>query len=190
MNTSSTEKGIKVTITGDVYSGKSKLSKRLAEKFNLEQYSVGQLLREEARNMGMTIEEYNDYMKVNKLDYIVDSKTATIGKENTNFIFDARLAWHFIPDSIKVYLTTDVKVAAKRALKDTSRGSDEHYNNITEAEVGIGSRMRKERIKFKELYGVDKRDLSNYDIVIDTSNLTEEEVYNIVSKFIEFIVNK
>ena len=183
------DNGLKLTITGDVYSGKSSLAKKLKEKYNLKMFSVGEVLREEAVKIGMTIEEYCDYMKLSNSDYIVDKKTEKLGRENTNFIFDGRLAWYFIPDSIKIYLRTEIGIAASRALKDTSRWGDEIYISIQDATNGITSRMSKEREKFKELYCIDKNDLSNYSIVVDTSHTTEEEVFNIVCSAIDYIVS-
>ncbi len=47
-------------------------------------------------------------------DKKLDTKTEKYGEENDDFIFESRLAWHFIPDSLKIYLDCDVEERYKR----------------------------------------------------------------------------
>ena len=123
----------------------------------------------------MSITEYNQYMLDNNLDHEVDNRTLEIGKKENNFIFDARLAWHFIPDSFKIYLKVDLDVAVDRSMKN-ERGKSEKYVSKEEAKVNINERRRLEVTRFKDIYNVDINDESNYDLVIDTSHMSTEEV--------------
>ncbi len=177
---------MKITITGDLYSGKTSLSKKLCDYYKLKFYSVGILMRKNAEELGMTITEYNKYMEENKLDYVIDEHTRNIGKDEDDFIFDARLAWHFINDSIKIYLKVSEEEAANRALKD-KRGTSETYNSMEEAKKNILKRSSLERKRFIEIYGVDIYNLHNYDMIIDTSIIDEKEVFE---KIVEYIDKK
>jgi cytidylate kinase len=166
---------LKITITGGLYSGKSTVAKAISEALDYTYFSVGDLQRKLAVEKGMSITEYNKYMLQNKLDHEVDNRTAEIGKEKDNFIFDARLAWHFIPDSFKIYLKVDLDVAVERSMKD-ERGKSEKYASKEEAQKNIIERRRLEVSRFKDIYNIDINQESNYDLVIDTSNISMEGV--------------
>ncbi len=166
---------VKITITGDLYSGKSTVARAISEELDYTYFSVGCLQRKLAIEKGMSITEYNKYMLDNNLDHEVDNKTMEIGREKDDFIFDARLAWNFIPDSFKIFLKVNIDVAVERAMKD-ERGNSEKYTNVQEAKENITERRRLEVSRFKDIYGVDIDDPKNYDFVIDTSNVSTEEV--------------
>lgn len=172
---------MKITMTGSVYSGKSTVAKRLAEDLKIKLYNAGEIQRHLAEEKGMSIKEYNEYMENMGLDKEVDMRTEKIGKNEDNFIFDARLAWFFIPDSYKIFLKVQEDTAVKRAMEDKRR-SAENYITMEEARKNIRERMNLESTRFKRLYGADLYDMNNYDLVVDTSPLTEEEVYNYVKK--------
>ncbi len=166
---------VKITITGSLYSGKSTVAKALSKALDYTYFSVGELQRKLAVAKGMSITEYNKYMLLNNLDHEVDNETTRIGGIMENFIFDARLAWHFIPDSFKIYLMVDLDVAVVRAMKD-ERGNSEKYASIEEAKDSITERRRLEVSRFKDIYNVDIDMFSNYDLVIDTSHISMDEV--------------
>jgi cytidylate kinase len=166
---------LKITITGDLYSGKSTVAKAISETLDYTYFSVGELQRSLAVEKNMSITEYNKYMLDNNLDHEVDNRTLEIGKKENNFIFDARLAWNFIPDSFKIYLKIELDVAVDRAMKD-ERGKSEKYASTKEAKANIIERTRLEVTRFKDIYNVDINDESNYDLVIDTSHMATEEV--------------
>ena len=174
---------MKITITGDLYSGKSCAGKAISENLNYTYYTVGELQRKLAVEKGMSITEYNTYVFNNKLDKEVDDRTIKIGKEKDNFIFDARLAWNFIPDSFKIYLKVDIDIAVDRAM-NSERGKSEKYSSRADAKEHISIRRQLEVSRFRELYNVDIGRDENYDLVIDTSYITIEEVIEKISSFI------
>lgn len=182
------EKKLKITITGDLYSGKSTVAKAISEALKYTYFSVGDLQRKLAIEKGMSITEYNRYMRDNNLDYEVDNKTMEIGRDKDNFIFDARLAWNFIPDSFKIYLKVDVDVSAQRAMKD-DRGKSERYAQVQDAKANIIERRRLEVSRFKDIYGADIGDENNYDLVIDTSYISTEAVIREILEKIKQRVN-
>ena len=174
---------LKITITGCLYSGKSSVAKAISEALDYTYFSVGELQRKLAVEKGMSITEYNKYMLDNNLDHEVDNKTMEIGREKENFIFDARLAWHFIPDSFKIYLKIDLDVAVERAMKN-ERGESEKYDSKKEAKEKITERRRLEVSRFKDIYNVDIDNDNNYDLVVDTSHISVEDV---IEKIISYI---
>ncbi|MBU3073721.1 cytidylate kinase family protein [Clostridium estertheticum] len=166
---------LKITITGDLYSGKSSVAKGVCEVMDYTYFSVGELQRRLAVEKGMSIMEYNDYVFQNNLDHEVDNRTMAIGIENENFIFDARLAWYFIPNSFKIYFKVDIDIAVERAM-ESNRGECENYTCVQEAKERIIGRRRLEVTRFNEIYNIDIDNDSNYDLVIDTSHMTMKAV--------------
>ena len=84
--------------------------------------------------------------------------------------------WYAVPESFKVYLKVDIDVAAKRAFEDAMRKSSEKFDTVEEQKQDMQKRYKLENERYWELYGVRQEDESNYDLVIDTTNLTPEQV--------------
>ena len=166
---------MKITITGELYSGKSSVAKAISKALDYAYFSVGELQRVLAVEKGMSITEYNKYMMDNNLDYGVDNRTSKIGREKDDFVFDARLAWYFIPDSFKVYMKIEIDVAVERAM-NSERGKSEKYASKGDAKENIIERRRLEATRFRDIYNIDIDQDSNYDLVIDTSHITMEDV--------------
>ena len=70
----------------------------------------------------------------------------------------------------------DVDEAAKRAFNDENRKSTENFKSIEEQKEDIIKRYNMENERYFNLYHVRKDDMNNYDLVIDTTNLTPSEV--------------
>ena len=173
-------KNIKIAISGDLGSGKSVLSKQLKEELGFEIISIGVIQRELAWKYGMDALEFNKFMETHpEIDEQCDNMVVNYGKEERSLILDSRLAWFFIPHSFKIHLTVDNNIAAKRIYQDNIR-KNEKYLNIEDAAQKLLARKESERRRYKTLYKVDVEDLTNYDCVVDTTNSTPEEIFQIV----------
>jgi cytidylate kinase len=164
-----------ITITGDLGSGKSTVSRLLCERLNYDFVYTGKIQREIADRYLMTTLELNQYAETHpEIDEEIDATFKSLNN-STDLIVDSRLAWFFIPKSFKVFLKTDVIVSAKRITGDHQRGS-EKYASVEEAVNNIIARKESENKRYMELYGANCSDLSNFDLVIDTSFITPEDV--------------
>lgn len=77
--------------------------------------------------------------------------------------------WYAVPESFKVYLTVDIDEAARRAFGDEKRKETESFETIEEQKQDLITRYNLENERYFKLYNVKKQDLSNYDLVIDTT---------------------
>jgi len=164
-----------VTISGKAGSGKSTVAKLLAKKLKLEHYSIGDFMREMAKQRKISLLELSKRAEKDKsIDKELDKRQIQLGKRD-NFVIDSRLAAFFIPQSdFKVFLDCNDKVRAERILKDEreiEKGKDAK-GMINE----IKRREESERKRYKEYYGVDCYDKELYDLVVDTSKLSVSEV--------------
>lgn len=162
-----------ITLTGNLGSGKSTLSKILEEEYGYEIFSTGKVIRKIAEEHGLSVLEMNELMnKDPKYDHEIDDTTARISRENPDksILFDSRLAWHFVDRSFKVFLSVSLDVAAKRVAGDASRGEVEHYASLEEAKENLKKRAQTEDIRYKDLYHIEYFDYSNYNLVLDSTD--------------------
>ena len=183
-----------ITVTGMPGSGKSTLAKNIAKELGLEHYSAGDLLRHIAKERGMSLLQLHHAMEEDKsVDEELDRRTEKFGKEMDNFVIDGRVAWHFIPNSIKVFVKIDLKAAATRVFADTVAGKEERSEeseniSLEETMKNMEERMELNRTRYKRLYGIDYLDDNNYDIVVDTTESgieeTKEKVLNQIKQYL------
>ena len=172
-----------ITITGDHASGQSMLSKSLQEEFGYEIYRNGQYARKLAKEMGMTITEFQVFLNENpEMDRKIEKSASEYANNHDNLIIDAKLGWFAVPYSFKIYLKVDIDMAAKRAYNDKNRKDTEPFNSVEEAKKLIQYRYEQENKRWFNEYNIKREDMSNYDLVVDTTNLTTEDVFNIVKE--------
>lgn len=170
-----------ISITGDLGSGKSTVSRMLSTQLSFEHTSTGEIQRSMASKYRMSTLELNEYATKNpQVDREIDAHLIAFGKaeQQNSLVVDSRLAWHFLPKSLKVFLYLDVSKAADRVIGD-SRQSEE-YESKEEAVEKLLRRKKLENSRFLSLYGIDCGKLSNYDLVIDTSEISAQEVCNLI----------
>ena len=168
-----------VTLSGDIGGGKSSVARILAQRLHFQLISAGAIQREIATGMGLTTLQLNERSaKDRSVDDRIDSYTQQLGQTGNQIIVDSRLAWHFIPSAFKVFLSVDPEVGASRVF-DASR-SDEKHSSLADALENNRSRTQLETTRFLALYGIAMRDYSNYDLVVDTSFVSPEQVAEVI----------
>lgn len=171
-----------ITITGNLGSGKSTICKILEDKHGFEIYSTGKVQRELAREMNMTTLEMNKLMCSDRTyDNMIDDATKRLSRDNKHksIIFDSRLAWHFVEESFKVFLSVSLDVAAERVMKD-NRGKEEQYSSVEEAREMLAARAATENKRYKDLYNLEYFNFYNYNLVIDSTYCSPEIAASII----------
>lgn len=175
----------KITISGELGSGKSILSKLLCEKADFKIISVGAIQRELAESHGMSTLQFNKYMETHpEIDIECDNKVVEYGLTEANLILDSRMAWHFVPHAFKIHLLVNINIAANRIFNDNIR-KNEQNDDIEHTIENIRLRKGSEVKRFKEQYSVDINNLQNYNIVIDSSFITPKGLSDFVLKQFE-----
>lgn len=166
-----------ISIAGDLSSGKTTVTKLMQETLGYEIYRNGEYFRKLAAEKGMSVTEFNVYVEDHpEIDRQIEQSAKEYAANRENLIIDARLGWYAVPDSFKVYLKVDIDEAAKRAYNDPDRKKTENFKTIDEQKADLIKRFNLENERYYNLYGVRKDDMSNYDFVLYTTNLTPEEV--------------
>ena len=169
--------GQTITISGSVGSGKSTVSKMLAQKLGWQYYSTGMAQRKIAEEMGVTTIELNALtIKDKSIDERIDAVFKNPPWGNDNCVVDSRLAFHFVPKSFKVCLTVRDEVAGERIFNDSARSGEQKYDSVQQSTEAAIKRHQLELIHFQKNYDLDIDDKNNFDLVVDTTHLTPEQV--------------
>jgi cytidylate kinase len=178
--------GTKITITGDLGSGKSAVSRILCERTGFEYISTGRVQRQLAQELGIDTLEMNRRADTDpSIDERIDGIFVELGKDPNGYIIDSRMAWFFLPNSFKIYLQTDVEVAVQRIMSDPNRVDSEQYQTPEEAAQKILARKASENARFLTKYGADCANLDNFDLVINTANRTQAQVAEVIFEVLE-----
>ena len=85
-----TEKKNIISLTGDLASGKGTVSKILMEELEYGVYRNGEYARKLAKEKGMSITEFNIYVKdYPEIDRQIENSAKEYAKTHDNFIIDA-----------------------------------------------------------------------------------------------------
>lgn len=184
-----------ITINGDEGSGKTTVAKKISEKLNFPRYTTGEIFREMSKKRGLSLV---DYLKLGEtdpqIDKEVDDYVVKLSKEQSSFIIDSRVAWHFIPESIKIYLEIDQLEGAGRIYKEILGKNNRNETRKPPASVEyvmkkIQQRKATDDKRYMKYYGINIRDKANYDFVLDTTSLDPEQVADSVMEFINSKMN-
>lgn len=177
-----------ITISGKPGSGKSTVAKRLAGALGMQHVSAGDFMRDMATERGITVLELSAIAENDggRIDREIDRRSKRLGEQEDNFVIDSRLAWHFIPRSLKVFLDVSLEVAAARIFGDR-RGEESENVDLLATKAAIESRLRSETRRYASYYGIDWLDRRNYDVIVDTSPLPVSEVVDLLVARIEAV---
>lgn len=164
-----------LTISGLHGTGKSTIAKLITEKLGLQYYSTGQAFRDLAQEMNMTLEKFSEYAEKNpEIDKELDSKIIGIARKG-NIIVDSQLSGYILKSiaDFKILLICPLEIRIKRMAE---RDNVNYKLKLRETEI----REKSELERFKHLYNIDLSDQEEiqdlYDLIIDTENLTIEDV--------------
>ena len=179
-----------ITISGDLGSGKSVLADALVQYWGAERYSTGTIQRKMAEEKGITTLELNKLAETDKsIDDEIDGAFAKLAETETNLVVDSRMAWHFLPHSFKIKLEVNPVLAAERII--AANRSNEHYGDFDATLKGLKDRKASERERFLKYYNVDIEDPDNYDLVIETMDVTPKAIQIVTNDCIkDWLVGK
>ena len=172
-----------ITLTGNLASGKGTISKLLQERLGYEIYRNGDYFRSLGKQMGMDVTTFNKYVEEHPEEHIdekIEFSAKEYAKTHDNLIIDARLGYYVVPESFKVFVKVDIEEAARRAFNDQNRKDTENFNTLEEQKKDLITRRNDERERYLKTYNSDIDDLSQFDLIVDTTNISAEEATNII----------
>ncbi len=176
-----------ITLTGSLGSGKSTTGTGVAKALDYERFSAGDFQRAAADSLGLTFDKYQEVAAQDpSWDRRADDALIAAG-EVPHRVIDARLGYHFIPDSFKVFLHLDPHIAAERILRDAAVNPNRAKETVEGAQDvetitrGINERLASEKLRYQKFYGItDLYGRKYFDLYIDTSLYPLDEVIQMV----------
>lgn len=176
-----------ITIAGSNGSGKSSTAKGVAKELGFQHFSSGDFMRQIAKEENITLEELGKLAETKDwVDKKLDDYVRQAGVKE-EVVIDSRLAFHWIPDSFKVYLDLSPDTAAERMLNDMKNNPSRLWENKVRVESKeemiekSAKRLASERKRYFELYGIeDHKDKKKFDLIVDTDKNNLKQVVGIV----------
>ena len=152
-----------ITVSGPPGSGKSTLSKTIAEHFDLELVSSGDVFRAMAKEKGVDLEKLGHMAEADPaIDKEIDRRQVELSNTKGDFLFEGRLSGWLIDADLKIMLKTDVGVRARRI-------AGRENISLKQAMYETMMRQESEAKRYREYYDINISDLTLYDLVIESS---------------------
>ena len=175
-----------ITISGTLGSGEKSVAMILARKLKMSHYSGGKFIRNIAERKNISLENFTKIAEYDtSIDIELDQSIAEQGMTKDNFIVDAKMGFHFIPKSVKIFLDAYFDERVRR------RFARDIKNELNVTRESVANKLKKihesDKKRFLEKYNVDFTDPKNYDLIIDTTYLSLQEVADKIEKFLKKI---
>jgi len=171
-----------ITISGLPGTGKTTVARLLEKRLGLRYVYSGEIFRELAKKHKMSLAEFGKYCETHQeIDEKLDQYQLGILRKG-NVIVEGRVAgWlayqNHIP-ALKVLLEADINVRTRRIVK-------REQGDIEKRKKEILKREASEATRYKKYYGIDVRKTSIYDVIVDVSEKTPEEIMEIILQHLE-----
>ncbi|MCQ2084757.1 MAG: RNA-guided pseudouridylation complex pseudouridine synthase subunit Cbf5 [archaeon] len=165
---------MRITISGQPGTGKTTLCGKLSEALGLKAVVFGQVFRQLAAEKGMTLVELGALAEKDpQIDADIDAKIVETARNSPDIILESRLSAYMLTrngiPALRVYLTASPEVRfARIGLREDKE--------IQRALEETAAREASEAKRYMMYYNIDITDRSVYDLIVDTDNLTPDEV--------------
>jgi cytidylate kinase len=173
--------------------GKSTLSRKLAQKYNLKCYSGGDALKELAAAEGYNalhegwwessegLNFLNKRANDPKFDKAVDAKLMQYAQQGNVLLDSWTMPW-LLKDGFKIWLMASIEKRAQRV-------SQRDKISLQEALKVLEEKENRTKAIYKKLYGFALgEDFAPFELVLDTDNLNAQEVYEALCRVIDNLV--
>jgi cytidylate kinase len=170
-----------ITVSGPPGSGKSTTAEGLADAFGLEHVSGGDIFRSLADERDMSLAEFNALAEEDdQVDRDLDRRLYDTARDRDGLVLESRLAGWLAGDEADFRLWLDAPVAVR-----AERIADREDKPVAQARRETTEREESEAGRYLEYYDIDIRDLSIYDIALNTARWDAEAVLAGLTGFVE-----
>jgi predicted cytidylate kinase len=170
---------VRILLSGLSGTGSTTAARRIAADLGLQYVYGGQIFRDMARERGMSLEDLVESLeRAPETEHEVDRRLIKIGKEEDDVLIESRpIGWIFPRDlpAIRIWLTCDLQERLRRVQ------GREHHPRSPE---NLLRREASDNRRYLALYGIKPEDFSPFDLVLDTTNLSVDEVVDHIEAFV------
>jgi cytidylate kinase len=170
-----------LTVSGPPGSGKSTTAGLLAAAFDLDHVSGGDIFRELATERGYTPLEFNKLAEENdQIDRDLDRRLRTVATERDDLVLESRLAGWLAGDHADFKFWLDAPVAVRG-----DRIADREEKSQADAIEETRAREASEAKRYQEYYDIDIKDLTIYDLSVNTARWSPDAVLDMLVTAVE-----
>ena len=170
-----------LTVSGPPGSGKSTNAAAVAETFDLDHVSGGDIFRDLAAERGMSPVEFNELAEEDdQIDRDLDARLREIATEEDDLVLESRLAGWLAGDhaDLKIWLDAPRAVRAERI-------ADREAKPVDVAREETRRREDSEQKRYREYYNIEIADLGIYDLTVNTARWGPDAVRELLVTAIE-----
>jgi len=167
-----------LAVGGPPGSGKTTVAERWAAARGYVLVSAGMRFRAMAKARGISLEAFGKAAEADpEIDRALDAAVLAeiLSKEasGASVVVDGRIQGYLLAKQgipcIKVLIDAPLAVRAQRIA--TREGK-----SVQDAKREIVARERSERVRYRQIYGIDLRDTRIFDLVLDSGRKTPDEI--------------
>ncbi len=169
---------MRITISGPPGSGKTTACSKLSEVLGLDAVVFGKIFRELAAEKNLSLGELGAIAENDpSIDRMIDSRILEIARAHPDIILESRLS---------AYMLSRHSIPAFRILLEASpevrmaRVGVREGESLEEATAKTVERQQSEAKRYMKYYGIDINDRSVYDLVVNTDNMTPDQVIELI----------
>jgi len=170
-----------LTVSGPPGSGKSTTAAAIADRFDLEHVSGGDIFRSLAEERDLTLAELNRRAEDDPaIDRDLDERLRAAAVERDDIVLESRLSGWLAGE----YATLRVWLHAPRSVR-AQRIADRENKPVDQAREETRVREQSERERYREYYNIEIEDLSIYDLSVNTARWSPSAVPGLIGDAIE-----
>ena len=167
---------MRITISGLPGSGTTTLGRMLADRYNYEYISAGEVFRSMAAERSLGLTEFSSLCEKDpSIDKLIDERQRAIVLRSDMIVAEGRLSGWMIPEAdIKIWLFASVSCRVAR-IHERDRSSDPKT-----AENETVAREASEATRYRQYYDIDISAIDIYDLVLNSERFLPEQLAKIV----------
>ncbi len=169
---------MRITISGPPGSGKTTACRMVANRLHLEVVVSGDIFRQLARESSMSLADFGSMCESDPdVDRQLDQRMVEIARSRDDLLLEGRLTAYMLTrnciPAFRVYMCADLDVRSARVAEREGGTKEQRKREIVEREEC-------EARRYLTYYDIDIHDRNIYDLVIDTTYKTPEQVADII----------
>ena len=170
-----------ITISGPPGGGKTTVATAIADAFDLDHVSGGDIFRSLADERGYSLVEFNALAEEDdSIDRDLDRRLRETARDREDLVLESRLSGWMAGDyaDLRIWLDAPLDVRATRI-------ADREGDDPETARRETKTREDSEKRRYREYYAIEFEDRSIYDLAVNTARWSEDAVVDVVATAIE-----